>query len=658
MRFVSVRVQGLKRFGDPTTLRVRGKTLALLGHNESGKTSLLEALAHLGKNGFAGATEFTDRRPRLPDDVVLSARFEVEEDDVGAVTNALEHRAYRGTFQAGAVWTMYKHANGKRLIDPIQNLTRDPAPRLLFAETLDRALTNEWTSLPVSAYDDRRQAQVAGTMTSTQESLAARSDEKRLPDDVLSRLAALKVELDTWAEAASEPNSLLDELRTDLTALDADERDVSPGLAAGQVLFSRMPAFVLFDDEARHLSSFTSFSEVPSEGLMNLLTAGGITFEELASLAGREGGREALVEEERQINLRLEQLFADWSQRDVTPAIKVDTTGVEIVGRDRSAPIIDPPLSQRSAGMRTFAALVAFLHAKSDKWSSRPVLLVDEAELHLHYDAQADLVRIFDRQDIAQCVVYTTHSIGCLPEDLGLGLVVVEESGEERSRVSQSFWAGGPGLTPIVLALGATAFSFTPARRVMIGEGAHEAILLPTLLRQARDGLPPHLPLGFQIVGGLSEISKQAAARLDEEAGTVVYVVDNDAGGRAAAAVLPKHVRDSDRVFTLGDGTNATCIEDFVSATTLVVGIDEVLRADGRTPLELDPSEVPPSGRAKWAVDRLAQAGSQDARTRLAQAVVIAGSETERGLVEPGRVDALRELLTSVQATMPLPHPS
>ncbi|HEX5852228.1 MAG TPA: AAA family ATPase [Solirubrobacteraceae bacterium] len=333
------------------------------------------------------------------------------------------------------------------------------------------------------------------------------------------------------------------------------------------------------------------------------------------------------------------------------PVIEVSSAGVGVIGRDRSAPIPDPPLSQRSEGMRTFAALLSFLHAKKADWSNPPVLLVDEAEVHLHYDAQADLVEIFERQELAQCVIYTTHSVGCLPEDLGLGIVVVEESGNERSRVSQSFWTGGPGLTPIMLALGATALSFTPARRVIIGEGAHEAILLPTLLRQARDDVPMHEPLGFQIVGGLSEVSAGTAARLEEEAGTVLYLVDHDAGGRAAAALLPQSVRDSGRVLTLGQHTDAQSIEDFVAAPILVAAADEVLIADGHTALQLQASELPSSGRAKWLEERLSASGSEEARTRLAQAAVVLGASD--GLAEPARVPALQALLLAARAAFP-----
>jgi len=650
MKFASIKITGFKRFADPAVLRVRGKTLALLGHNESGKTSLIDSLAHLSREGFAAATEFTDRATRPANSMILSARFEVEDADVVAVGAALESRAYVGTLTAGTSWDIVKRANGRRYIDPVSGLTRDISPRERLISALTSTAGANWDSLPLDSYNDDQQTAARSAIEATKRDLEEHREDEQLPDEVLDRISALKAELDTWRETAGE-NQTLDELRTEIAELETEERADTPARVAQLVLFGRIPEFIVFDEDARRLPSFTAFTDQPARGLTNLLSAGGTTFEHLSSLAGQENGREALNEEELQINRRLELLFRDWSQRDVTPAIRVDATGIQVIGRDRSAPLLDSPLAQRSEGMRMFAALAAFLHARNESWSSPPVLLVDEAELHLHYDAQADLIRVFDRQEIAQCVIYTTHSVGCLPEDLGLGLVVIEECGEERSSISQSFWTGGPGLRPVMLALGATALSFTPARRVMIGEGAHEAILLPTLLRQARHERDAKEPLGFQIVGGLAGISPAAAASLEEEAGTVVYVVDNDAGGRAAAKVLPTRVRDSGRVFTLGATTDATCIEDFVAATILLQALDEVLVADGKPPAKKVLSDVPDAGRAAWVSAILGQAGIVGGRTRVAQAAVIAGADG--GLVEPDRVDALRALLASVEAVLP-----
>ena len=100
---------------------------------------------------------------------------------------------------------------------------------------------------------------------------------------------------------------------------------------------------------------------------------------------------------------------------------------------------------ERSDGLRQFVALVALTAHQPNP--VRPILLIDEVETHLHYNAQADLIEVLTIQTAALQVVYTTHSAACLPQDLGLGVRVVE--GIEQltaSTVRQNLWqAEHPG---------------------------------------------------------------------------------------------------------------------------------------------------------------------------------------------------------------------
>ena len=74
---------------------------------------------------------------------------------------------------------------------------------------------------------------------------------------------------------------------------------------------------------------------------------------------------------------------------------------------------------ERSDGLRTYLALIAFLSSKD--LSTPPVLVFDEAESHLHWDAQADLINVLYDQNMASQIVYSTHSPGCLRMILGMG---------------------------------------------------------------------------------------------------------------------------------------------------------------------------------------------------------------------------------------------
>src|SRR5207302_176308 len=90
------------------------------------------------------------------------------------------------------------------------------------------------------------------------------------------------------------------------------------------------------------------------------------------------------------------------------------------------------------------------------------------------------------------------------------------------------------GFSPLLASMGAAAMSFTPTRHALIAEGAGDAILLPTLLREASG----EHRLGFQVAPGLASVAAASVRDLEAEAGRVGFIVDGDEGGLAIAAKL------------------------------------------------------------------------------------------------------------------------
>jgi predicted ATPase len=67
--------------------------------------------------------------------------------------------------------------------------------------------------------------------------------------------------------------------------------------------------------------------------------------------------------------------------------------GLEIQVRDRETKK-HTRLEERSAGLRSFVALIAFCATHAG--GRTPILLIDEAENHLHYEGQANLLKVFE----------------------------------------------------------------------------------------------------------------------------------------------------------------------------------------------------------------------------------------------------------------------
>jgi predicted ATP-dependent endonuclease of OLD family len=179
-----------------------------------------------------------------------------------------------------------------------------------------------------------------------------------------------------------------------------------------------------------------------------------------------------------------------WGQTQLTVKLDIDANLLKLMMSMQARDYIR--IDQHSDGLRQFVALRAFLAAQERDRDL--VVLIDEAETHLHYDAQADLVGVFEEQEEAAAIFYTTHSTGCLPRDIGIGLRGIvpiyraTDTGQEmtdHSEILNGFWFDKKGFSPLLIAMGASAFAFSGAQKAVVTEGFTDALLLPTLLREA-----------------------------------------------------------------------------------------------------------------------------------------------------------------------------
>jgi predicted ATP-dependent endonuclease of OLD family len=393
--------------------------------------------------------------------------------------------------------------------------------------------------------------------------------------------------------------------------------------------------------------------------LANLLALAQVDYQDLGLFATDSERTDELQTAEYLANQTLEKEFEAWHQSDLSVSLRAQPGGLEIQVRDRETKK-HTRLAERSAGLRSFVALIAFCATHSG--GQTPILLIDEAENHLHYEGQANLLKVFERQSVAQSVIYTTHSIGCLPEDLGSAIRVVAPVSNFESEIRNSFWAGDAvGLTPLMLAMGATAMAFTPSRNAVIGEGKTEAILLPTLLREAR-GRDPYEHLGYQVVPGLAEVPKEDVPEREADAGEVVFLIDSDSGGKNhSESKLSKRAARDGRVFELGDGEfPGLCTEDLVRADLLAAAFNQILAETRPSCSErLTASDLPEIARSgflgEWCKDRDLEPLS---KPRIAQTVLDIARDQGRKILASDRKPALRALHKQLTDAFPGVEPS
>jgi predicted ATP-dependent endonuclease of OLD family len=573
VRLHSLELIGFRRFAK-ARVNLNEKLVGIVGPNEAGKSSILAALALLNTDDEIPPSARTRDQIVGTDQVVIRARFRLEEEERTQSALALGD-------DEGIWLVVSKVAGGARTYELEPAPQRDLGPRLAAAASISRELGSSWLRRL-----DRSIPPVEGSTTQGPADLFRDLGEKlSLEDESLDAavVSSLESAIGVLGDEQVAPLGLaksaalqVGRLRRRLeAALEIERAEHPSGLA--ESIKARVPKFLEFSTPDRGLRAQYNLLE-PSDfndvALRNLAAAAGLSLRELRDASGGvdPGKERALIEAATAtINDRLSKA---WRQSPLAVSFGIDGRVVRLTISSHEYEFFS--LDDRSAGLRMFIALRMFLARHT--LDVPPVLLVDEAETHLHYDAQADLIRVFEAQKQATQVVYTTHSIGCLPQDLGRGIrVVVPAPTGTRSSI-ENVWSRRdgktlPGASPLLLAMGASTIPLAPSRYVVIAEGLSDAMLGPSLLREAT-GLPT---LGYQIVGGLAEATDDELRRLDLEAPRVAYLLDGDkAGGRLAKRLLKLGI-PAEKIVSWTSWSKAVQLEDLLDLKLYITAVNQYL---------------------------------------------------------------------------------
>ena len=580
MRLEYLQLEGFRRFHDPVTLKLSGKLVAIVGSNEAGKSSILRALSYFTDNSRISPTDHTynfETRPKL------TLGFFLDDDDRAAAalnqpTWLILEKSAAGTIE-----------HSIEPVPPRDRTLRDSVARSLEKLSGSRSAQLALASAGVSFDGDQVTSCILLLSGGTEE-----FDEREI-----EKLETLSGSL-SGSESIEAPKYLAS-LRSEIDGLVEFEQEHDPVDFAISALENRVPPILFFGPEDRNLGlpypiaayrpSDPAQRQAPSKPLAEIFRLSELNVAALASAdaSGNGAVRTGLINE---ANEKLRALSKGiWSQSDACLYFDLDGGNLDLLvehregfeTRDRYNNLTD-----RSDGYRQFVALqvFAFLREKSGT-----ILLIDEIDQHLHYDAQADLVQLLQSDATIDKVIYTTHSAGALPEDLGSGVRMIRwnEGKPKFSEVVNKFWAGKDkdGFKPLLFGMGATTLAFFPTRRALIGEGITEVLLLPRLMREASGGET----LGFQIIGGLANINPKGLPMLDADSNGVAYFVDGDDGGRDLAKSLGEAGVTKGNIFSVRSLKGAVTIEDLIDSAAwkrAVVGVMERLPEAERAPLKTE----------------------------------------------------------------------
>ena len=555
MKLSKVTFEGYRRFLNKTTLKMNSKLTVLIGPNEAGKSSVLKMLSGSSEGGKFAIHE----RYKFRDNVKISieAEYHLNEEDHDAIGSSIPKR-----------YVLRKSDEGKLFHHFIPEINRDKTHRLKFKDQLirciDSKLFKEFCEIKCIEYDQLRNKAADLSI-----------DAANIPPENLEFLDEVAASCGNISTSNLKVPNYISYFPITIEKFKDTELKPDPNSVALEKVETILPKIVEFREKDRELNTTFNMNlfehptpaqrQEPCAALVNLCSISGLDLHELkVNLTGNKPDR--ITKQFDNANLKLKRIFDDaWSQSDISIYLGWNKPSIEIMVQIRGDEGLEYNLIEdRSDGFRQYVALLAFI-IKED--AQKPILLIDEAELHLHYDAQADLIQTFTERNLTSQVIYTTHSAGCLPEDLGVGvkLVVPEDTGADfaTSHIENNFWASDTlGFSPILYGMGAKTLAFFPIRKAVVTEGQTEMLLMPTIFRQV-SGKEFN---GFQIVPGLAGASNDELGQFALQGQKVAYLLDNDGAGKDYFKALEKAGVSTDAIFYVNAASRSIeTVEDWIS---------------------------------------------------------------------------------------------
>lgn len=327
-----------------------------------------------------------------------------------------------------------------------------------------------------------------------------------------------------------------------------------------------IPRFIYMDDH-KPFSGVAYLDQIKERKNNNQLTHEDQTFLMLLEMAALDFEQEVTRantqdKEQRMLDmndasLTLTNLLADhWSQRRYGVRFEADGNHVIAFVSDEVQPAL-VPLNERSKGFQWFFSFDTTFLYETDGTFKNAIILLDEPGLHLHIDAQRDLLKRLREYAKGNQLIYTTHMPFMIDMERLDTVRFCIENKEKGSRVTTDFEAADqPTRFPIQAHLGMSmsqSLFVGPFNLVM--EGITDFWLLSTMASILRDGGIASLDERIVVTpaGGATKAA-YVGTMLQGQQLHVLLLLDSDPEGqRTAKGLIKDWILKARHVLLLGN---------------------------------------------------------------------------------------------------------
>lgn len=544
---------------------------AIVGKNESGKTSLLKALWKFkpyNESGYNIDREWPrgHRKDKSLDKTVSTCRFTFSLDEIDRLQKAHEtakgvqsveiRRSYKGEY----FYTFYP---------------KEPARDHEVSWVID-LVNARLTTLP-AGLSDHFKPQFEKALGELIESARQAGASTYLVEN----MPAFKTRIQQFVHP-SPPHNQQDrnQLATINATLDQIVTEVmaTPLMRVTDVVHELLPTFIYMDDYKAFAGS-AQLNQVQQrrtdkkptdadETIVLIMDMAGLNLDEEVK-KGNAPDREQRILDMNDASRTLTSLIADrWSQKKYETMFQADGQHLIMFVKDAEGSAL-VPLEERSKGFQWFFSFdMTFMYETDGKFSNS-IILLDEPGLHLHAAAQRDLMKRMAAYAKTNQLIYTTHMPFMIDFTRLDNIWVAEEVGPGDTKIHQN-WATADKDARFTLqaALGLSwSQSLFVGQYNLVVEGVTDfwfLVAVSEMLRQAgKAGLDEQLVI--TPAGGASKVAYVGTILHGQEL-SVCVLLDSDAEGRNAyEQLVHQWILDAKYVLMLSDvigGVKQATLED------------------------------------------------------------------------------------------------